>query len=145
MIRLFRLYSFLFRHNVPVFPRLLYFINRILFSVVLPPSAIIGRNVTFAYQGLATVIHARSCIGNNVFIGPNVIIGGRGGERDVPVIEDGVFLGAGSRIMGSIRIGKGATVAAAALVISDVPSGATVAGVPARVINSTRKESPTIK
>ncbi len=141
MLRLFRLYSALHRWNVPVLPRLLYMLNRIVFSVVLPPSVQLGRGVSLAYQGLGVVVHGRARIGAGVYIGPQVIIGGRSGESRVPVIEDNCFIGAGSRILGPVTIGAGATVAAGALVIADVAAGATVAGVPARPIRSTRKES----
>lgn len=75
MIGLFRFYSFLYRCGVPVLPKFLYLVNRILFSVALPASAKVGQNVVFAYQGLGVVVHARAEIGNNVYIGPQVIIG----------------------------------------------------------------------
>ena len=117
-------------------------LNRLLFSVVLPPSVAVGRDCIFAYQGLGTVVHARAVLGNCVYIGPQVIIGGRNGEVNVPVIEDGVVLGAACRILGPIRVGAGAVVAAGAVVISDVSPGTSVAGVPAREILSTRREMP---
>lgn len=136
MLRLFRIYSWLHRHGIPILPKLGYIANRILFAVVLPPSVKVGRGVIFAYQGLGVVVHAQAVLGDNVYVGPQVIIGGRSGEKAVPVIEEGVVLGAGSRILGPVTIGKGATVAAAALVIRDVAAGQTVAGVPAKVIQS---------
>lgn len=138
MIPLFRLYSLLYRWRLPVLPRLLYMVNRIVFSIALPPSAAVGRRVVFAYQGLGVVVHARAVIGSDVYIGPQVIIGGRSGQIAVPVIEDGAFIGAGARVLGPVRIGAGATVAAGALVIADVAAGATVAGVPARPIIASR-------
>lgn len=134
MLSIFRMYSWLYRLGIPILPKLGYIINRILFAVVLPPSVKVGRDVTFAYQGLGVVVHAQAVLGDGVYVGPQVIIGGRSGEKAVPVIEEGVVLGAGARILGPITIGKGATVAAAALVIRDVAPGQTVAGVPAKVI-----------
>jgi len=139
MIYLYRLYAWLSRHRVPVLPSLLYLANRMLFSIALPPTVRVGPNVTFAYQGLGVVVHARSVIGRDVYIGPQVIIGGRSGEEQVPVIEDGAFIGAGARVLGPITIGSGATVAAGAVVLDDVPPGAMVAGMPARPISSRRK------
>ncbi|MDD4927452.1 MAG: DapH/DapD/GlmU-related protein [Methylotenera sp.] len=136
MIKFFRIYAWLNTWHIPVLPRLLYALNRIVFSVVLPPTVQVGKNVTFAYQGLATVVHARTRIGANVYIGPNVIIGGRSGHNEVPVIGDDVFIGAGARILGPITIGTGATVGAGSVVLHHVSNGCTVVGSPAREIAS---------
>lgn len=141
MLQIFRLSAWLYLAGVPLLPRILYLLNRIVFSVVLPPTVQLGPRCTFAYQGLAVVVHARAQLGQNVYVGPQVIIGGRSGEAAVPVIGDHVFLGAGARVLGPVKIGAHATVAAGAVVLSDVPEGATVAGIPARVIHSTRRES----
>jgi serine O-acetyltransferase len=138
MLPLFRLYALLYRWRLPLLPRLLYLVNRILFSTALPPSVKVGARATFAYQGLGVVVHARSVIGNDVYIGPQVILGGRSGALQVPVIGDGVFLGAGARVLGPVTVGAGATVAAGAVVLADVAAGATVAGVPARPIRASR-------
>jgi serine O-acetyltransferase len=140
VIRLFRVSSWLHKRGVPILPKLIYAFNRIVFSVVIPPTVTIGDRVTLAYQGLATVIHARAKIGSDVYIGPQTIIGGRGGEYNVPVIGDRVFIGAGARILGPVTIGDGATVAAGATVIHNVLVGQVVAGVPAKPIKSTSKE-----
>ncbi|QGZ41799.1 serine O-acetyltransferase [Pseudoduganella flava] len=133
MILLFRLYSWLYRHRVPVLPRLLYGLNRILFAVVLPPGVVVGTGVRFAYSGLGTVVHARARIGNHVKIGPNVTIGGRAGLHAVPVIEEGADIGAGACVLGPVVIGRNAVVGACAVVLHDVPAGAMAVGVPATV------------
>jgi serine O-acetyltransferase len=142
MLKLFRIYCFLSRWKVPLVPRVLYLVNRILFSVVLPPTVRLGKNVTYADQLLAVVIHARATIGSTVYVGPQVIVGGRSGMQGVPVIGNDVFIGAGARLLGPIKIGDGATIGAAALVLTDVAAGETVAGVPARPIANARRESP---
>jgi serine O-acetyltransferase len=51
-----------------------------------------------------------------------------------PTIDDGAVLGAGCRVLGPIRVGANARVGAGAVVLEDVPSGATVVGVPARAV-----------
>ncbi|HEY0846546.1 MAG TPA: DapH/DapD/GlmU-related protein [Noviherbaspirillum sp.] len=124
----------LYLRRVPLLPRLIYIVNRIAFSVVLPPSTEVGRDVVFGYAGLGIVVHRRARIGDKVVIGPNVTIGGRSGFIPVPVIEDDVMIGAGARILGPVRIGRGAQIGANAVVLTDIPAGATAVGVPARVV-----------
>ena len=63
-----------------------------------------------------------------------VTIGGRKGIETVPVLGQDVVVGCGATLLGPISIGDGAMIGAGAVVLHDVPVGATVAGVPARVI-----------
>ena len=81
-----------------------------------------------------TSIHPRAVIGPGCHIGHGVTIGGRKGIETVPVLGRGVAVGCGATILGPINIGDGAMIGAGAVVIHDVPAGATVAGVPARII-----------
>lgn len=122
------------RLRIPLLPRLIYGVNRIVFGVVLPPTVKLGKDVVLGYSGLGTVIHARAVIGNRVTIGAGITIGGKTPHHDVPVIEDDVDIGAGARILGPIRVGRGAIIGANAVVVKDVPAGAVVAGVPARIL-----------
>lgn len=57
-----------------------------------------------------------------------VTLGGRDLTNAAPHVEDGVYIGAGAKILGGVRIGRGATVGANAVVTRDVPAGATVVG-----------------
>ena len=83
---------------------------------------------------MGIVIHRRVVIGDNCEIAQHVTIGGRSGHADVPVIGNQVFIGAGAKVLGPIRIGDGAIIGANAVVLKDVPPLAVVAGVPARII-----------
>lgn len=136
MLTIFRLAGFLHAKGVPLLPRFLYALNRMVFSIALPPSVKVGRNVLFGYSGLGTVVHARCVIGNNVKISQNVTLGGRSGHPAVPVIEDDVEIGAGACVLGPITIGKGARIGANAVVLTDVPPGAVAVGVPAKLLGS---------
>ena len=83
-------------------------------------------------------IHPKTVIGDRVGIMHDVTIGttpdGNGG---VPTIGDDVFIGAGARVFGSVKIGDRARIAANSLVISDVPADTTAIGVPAKILRYT--------
>lgn len=136
MLKIFRIANWLYCHQVPFVPRLLYAVNRVIFSIALPPSVQVGSGVLFGYSGLGIVVHARTKIGNRVKVSQNVTLGGRSGHLDVPVIEDDVEIGAGACVLGPIRVGAGAKIGANAVVLRDVPAGAIVVGIPAREIGA---------
>lgn len=78
------------------------------------------------------VIHPDAWIGVNCIIFQQVTIGTRG-DAGSPLIEGHVDIGAGAKILGSVRVGEHATIGANAVVVSDVPNGASAIGVPARI------------
>jgi serine O-acetyltransferase len=124
----------LWKHHVPLLPRLLTLFIRILFATQLPHETQLGRGVKLNYSGLGTVLHPRAVIGNRVEIGPGVVIGGRSQIWEVPVIEDDVMIGVGAKVLGPVRVGRGAVIGANAVVLHDVPPGAVVGGIPARIL-----------
>lgn len=136
VINIYRLAHFLHEKGVPWLPWFLKVVIRIVFTMALPPSVKLGKNVTLGYQGLGIVIHARAVIGDNVVVGPNVTIGGRSGHHAVPVIGNDVVIGAGACILGPVVVGDHASIGANAVVLQDVPSYATVVGIPARIVRS---------
>jgi serine O-acetyltransferase len=131
----------LMQHHVPLLPLLLTLFNRVVFAVQLPASTRLGRGVKLNYSGLGTVLHKRAVIGDRVEIGPGVVVGGRSEIWEVPVIEDDVQIGVGAKVLGPVRIGRGAVIGANAVVLHDVPAGAVVAGIPARVLRQRSAES----
>lgn len=140
MQTVWRISNRLHRWGVPVLPQICYAINRIAFSAVVPPAVQLGTGVLLGYKGLGIIIHRRAVIGNNVLVGAHVTIGGRGDFHDVPVIEDDVMIGTGAKILGPVRIGRGARIGANAVVVHDVPAGATAVGIPARILS--RDDAP---
>lgn len=82
-----------------------------------------GRNVR---------VHPAAVIGARVTLMHDVTIGTAMDDARAPVLEDDVFVGAGAKILGGVRIGRGARIAANSLVITDIPPGARAMGVPAR-------------
>ena len=97
------------------------------------PHFIHGRNVR---------IHPDAVIGDRVGIMHDVTIGTRNDIEGAPIIEDDAFIGAGAKVLGPVRVGKGAIVAANSLVVTDVPPGATAMGVPARALPQRKKPRP---
>jgi serine O-acetyltransferase len=73
-------------------------------------------------------------IHSGVTIAPFVTIGLKAGNPQGATIESDVNIGTGAKVIGPVRVGKGATIGANAVVVDDVPAGATVAGIPARPI-----------
>jgi serine O-acetyltransferase len=71
-------------------------------------------------------------VSSGVRIAPGVTIGLRGSARG-PLIERDVLIGTGAKVLGELTVGRGARIGANAVVLSDVPPGATAVGVPARI------------
>ncbi len=80
------------------------------------------------------VIHSGSVIGPNCLIFQQVTLGTNGGEP--PTVGGHVDIGAGAKILGAIHLGDHAKVGANAVVMIDVPPGATAVGIPARVVDA---------
>jgi serine O-acetyltransferase len=73
-------------------------------------------------------------VGTGVIIFPFVTIGLRAGDIRGPRVEEDVSIGTGAKLIGPITVGAGARIGANAVVVDDVPAGATVVGVPARIV-----------
>ena len=134
LIHWYRLANWLYKHHIPILPKLLWRIMYLLFNSSLPASCTIGKGTVLAYGGIGIVIHARAVIGCNCLIGQNTTIGGKSGWYEVPIIGDNVQISAGARILGPIRIGNNVIIGANAVVVKDVPDNCIVAGIPAKII-----------
>lgn len=130
-----RLAHFLWQHRLFFLARLLSHINRALTGIEIHPGAKIGRRF-FIDHGMGVVIGETAEIGDDVLLYQGVVLGGTTLEKKKrhPTIEDNVVIGAGAILLGPITIGRGSLVGAGSVVIKSVPQGATVVGVPGRVI-----------
>jgi len=131
---LHRLAFWAYESRLPLVPSALSQLNILLHSFECPPSVPIGPGLYMPHT-VGTVVTAER-IGANVTLQSGVTVGQRRGV-DFPTIEDGVVLATGARVLGAIVVGAGSTVGANSVVLEDVPAGATVVGVPARVISQT--------
>lgn len=134
LIHWYRFANWLWRHKVPVLPKLIYYLQYMLFNCSVPASCVLARGTRFGYGGMAVIIHARAKVGRNCLIGSCVTIGGKSGWYEVPEIGDNVEIHSGAKIIGPIKIGNDVIVGANAVVTKDVPANCVVAGVPARII-----------
>jgi serine O-acetyltransferase len=107
-------------------------------------NCIIGRGAEFGpgfvlIHASGTVINGSVRGGSRIYIEHQVTIGAE--NRVSPVIQDDVFIGAGARVIGNVKVGSHARIGANAVVVRDVPAYSTVAGVPARVVRQRHAES----
>ena len=109
--------------------------GRWLTGIEIHPGATIGRRV-FIDHGMGIVIGETAEIGDDSTLYHGVTLGGTSwnkGKRH-PTLGRGVVIGAGAKVLGPIQIGDGAKIGSNAVVVRDVPAGATAIGIPARVV-----------
>ena len=113
-------------------------VGRMVTGIEIHPGAQIGRRL-FIDHGMGVVIGETSVIGDDVTLYHQVTLGGvtwSPGKRH-PTVGDGVVVGAGAQVLGPITVGRDARIGANAVVLKDVPPGATMVGIPARAAGPT--------
>ncbi|RTE86652.1 MULTISPECIES: serine O-acetyltransferase [Gammaproteobacteria] len=106
-------------------------------GVEIHPGAKLGRRF-FIDHGMGVVIGETAEIGDDCTIYHGVTLGGtswKAGKRH-PTLQDGVVIGAGAKVLGPIIVHKNGRIGSNAVVVKDVPEGATVVGIPGRVVSS---------
>ena len=140
-LQFYHLGNWLWRHRLRLLGRFVSHLGRMFTGVEIHPGASIGRRF-FIDHGMGVVIGETAVIGDDVTLYHGVTLGGvtwAPGKRH-PTLEDNVVVGAGAQVLGPITIGRGARVGANAVVLKDVPAGATMVGVAARPAAHTPKE-----
>lgn len=135
-ITFYRLAHWMYGHHVPMAPKVLQLLILLLFNCYIPYGVEIGRGARVGHRGIGVVVNKDTWIGRNVLLRAHITIGKISPDAAAPIIEDNVEIGDGAKILGAVRIGAGAKIGANAVVITDVPAGATAVGVPARIVES---------
>jgi serine O-acetyltransferase len=127
---LYRIRARLRSLGVPVMPRLLHRMSLQMGAVSIGDPVVVHPGIYLLHGQV--VIDGIVEVHSGAVIGPWVTIGLREGDVVGPTIGSDVRIGTGAKVLGRIRVGAGARIGANAVVVDDVPEGATVLGVPAR-------------
>jgi serine O-acetyltransferase len=117
-------------------------VGRWLTGIEIHPAAKIGSCV-FIDHGMGVVIGETAEVGDGCTIYQGVTLGGTSlyrGEKRHPTLGSGVVVGAGAKVLGGFRVGDGARIGSNAVVVKEVPAGASVVGIPGRVLEE--RDSP---
>lgn len=131
----------LYKWHIPLIPRVISYITRIITGIEIHPAAKIGRRF-FIDHGEGVVIGATTEIGDDVLIYQQVTLGGTGKEHGKrhPTLGHGVIVGAGAKVLGNITLGDYVRVGAGSVVVDDVPEYSTVVGIPGRIVRRKIKD-----
>lgn len=130
-----RLSHWLWNRNFKWLARSISTLFRWLTGIEIHPGARIGRRF-FIDHGMGVVIGETAEVGDDVTLYQGVTLGGTSwnkGKRH-PTLEDGVIVGAGAKILGPFTVGAGAKVGSNAVITKEVPAGATVVGIPGKIV-----------
>ncbi|NRB05243.1 MAG: serine O-acetyltransferase [Rhodobacteraceae bacterium] len=116
-----------------------------IFGIDIHPGAKLGRGIMIDHAH-SIVIGETAVVGDNVSMLHSVTLGGTGKEMEDrhPKIGDGVLIGAGAKVLGNIKVGDCSRIAAGSVVLEEVPSCKTVAGIPAKIVGEAGCDQPSV-
>jgi serine O-acetyltransferase len=129
-------------HGLRWFGRFTSHVNRWLTGIEIHPAVVMGRRV-FIDHGMGVVIGETAEIGDDCTIYQGVTLGGtslyRGAKRH-PTLGRNVVVSAGAKVLGGFTVGDGAKIGSNSVVLKEVPAGATVVGIPGRIVEGSVKK-----
>ncbi len=136
-----RIAHFLYQMRLYTTARIVSHFNRWFTGIEIHPGARIGKRL-FIDHGMGVVIGETTEIGDDCLIYKGVVMGGTSLEKKKrhPTLGNRVIVGSNSTILGAITIGDGARIGSGSVVVKSVPPGATVVGVPGRIVESVTPE-----
>ncbi len=134
-ILFYRFANLAWRRKFYLIGRLISNLGRFITGIEIHPGAEIGQRF-FIDHGMGVVVGETSEVGDDVTLYQGVTLGGTSLERGKrhPTIGDGVIIGSGAQVLGPLNVGSGARIGANAVVLQDVPQGATMVGIPAKIV-----------
>ncbi len=140
-IWLHRIAHFLYQSGWFTTARLVSHFGRWFTGIEIHPGAKIGRRL-FIDHGMGVVIGETTEIGDDCLIYKGVVLGGTTLEKKKrhPTLGNRVIIGSNATVLGAITIGDGARIGSGSVVVKSVPAGATVVGVPGRIVESLTPE-----
>jgi serine O-acetyltransferase len=135
-----RLAHFLWQHKLRFLARFISHISRFLTGIEIHPGVKIGRRF-FIDHGAGVVIGETAELGDDVLMYQGVVLGGTTlkKEKRHPTVGNNVVIGTGAVALGAITIGDGARIGSGSVVVKSVPPGATVVGIPGRIVEEHRE------
>lgn len=141
-VQLHRVAHWLYKNRCFMSARFVSQFNRFLTQVEIHPGARIGKGL-FIDHGSGVVIGETTVIGDDCTIYQGATLGGTGkdtGKRH-PTLGNNVMVGSGAKVLGPFKVGDNAKIAAGAVVLEEVPKNATAVGVPARMVDRSKKKN----
>lgn len=142
-ITMYRFFNFLSRKRISclIFRFPVEKLVEVICGISLPAKCEVGSGLRIHHFG-GIVIHESVKIGKNATLYHGVTLGlKKDDEKKGPVIGDNVYIGAGAKVLGAIKIGNDVKIGANAVVLTDVPDNAVAVGVPARIMLKVNYES----
>ncbi|MCB1191225.1 MAG: serine O-acetyltransferase [Leptospiraceae bacterium] len=132
---------FLYKLNIPFFPRFINYLTRMFTGIDIHPGAQIAKGIMIDH-GTGIVIGETAILEKGCLIYQGVTLGGTGKEKGKrhPTLKENVVVGSGAKVLGNITLHENVRVGAGSVVMKDVPANCTVVGIPGRVVKTPHKD-----